>query len=113
MAIYEIRCTRNGRRYIGASGDVFIRWHQHLCMLANGYHGVDDLEADWKKYGPLCFRFRILEVIEDKSMLFDMEKKWIKRASKGNPYNTFCVTPLANHKRRGRRKGSSRLTHFK
>lgn len=74
--IYQIKCTVNGKIYIGSTIDFRHRWHQHQTRLNVGTHRNRYLQAAWKKYGSENFEFSILEFI-DKSELLEVEQKWL------------------------------------
>ena len=59
--IYEIRCTANGKRYIGSAQDVDRRWGEHSRELRGGRHANARLQNAWNKYGPESFEWVILE----------------------------------------------------
>lgn len=59
--IYEIRCTANGRRYIGSASDFRSRRATHWAQLRRSSHSNPPLQAAWNKYGESSFEWGILE----------------------------------------------------
>jgi len=59
--IYQITNKVNNRKYIGKSGNIFIRWQKHIADLSNNSHHNEKLQRDFKKYGFASFIFEILE----------------------------------------------------
>ncbi len=57
---YAIVCEPNGKRYIGATCQLYTRCSRHENLLENGTHTNKRLQADWTKYGKGAFRFEVL-----------------------------------------------------
>lgn len=74
--IYSIRNVVNGKRYIGQSVNIKVRWKQHESELKHGTHDNDYLQKSWNKYGPDNFIFEILEEC-DRQELDDKERYYI------------------------------------
>jgi predicted GIY-YIG superfamily endonuclease len=77
MGIYKIENLVNGKVYIGSSQDINKRWKQHLYSLRKGQHHSYHLQKAWEKYGEENFKFEIVEVVTDESLLITLEQKWI------------------------------------
>lgn len=58
--IYRIRCTRNGREYIGQSLNHLARKHTHLSDLYWGRHSNKALQRDFDAYGEAAFVFELI-----------------------------------------------------
>jgi group I intron endonuclease len=58
--VYLITNTANGKRYIGSSLNIERRWNQHRRALRINKHSNAHLQAAWRKYGELVFKFELL-----------------------------------------------------
>lgn len=76
--IYEIRNVVTGDHYIGMSGRVEARWHQHLRALACGRHVSTALQRAWEIDGAAAFTFRVLEIIPDLGACEERERQLIR-----------------------------------
>lgn len=90
MGVYKITNKTNGKIYIGVSTDIENRWNVHRRI----YDKVGDKEYEktlykaFRKYGLDSFEFEIIEECEDKDIMFEREKYWIKELNaKINGYN--------------------------
>lgn len=61
VGIYEIRCTKNNKIYIGSSKNIDLRLKQHLNCLKKNKHDSRYLQFAWKKYGNNAFTVKVLE----------------------------------------------------
>lgn len=73
IAVYEIVCSANGRRYVGSSVDVAHRWSQHKQYLRADTHHNYKLQRAWTKHGAAAFAFRVLEEV-GAAQLFDVAR---------------------------------------
>lgn len=71
--VYEIRCSANGKIYIGSSVHIKFRWRWHWYALSKGIHHCEHLQRCWNKFGVFAFSFRILEVVTAK----DARELWV------------------------------------
>lgn len=76
--IYKITNIINGKIYIGKSVNIKNRWGQHKRELRKNIHGSKYLQNSWNIYGEENFTFEVLEYIEDKTKLIEVEDKYIK-----------------------------------
>lgn len=60
IGIYQIVNTKNNRRYVGQSVDVWKRLTEHKSNLVRGQHDNKHLLRSWNKYGERSFRFEPL-----------------------------------------------------
>jgi len=74
--IYYIRCTGNGKIYVGQSYDIKPRWSSHLYELRQGKHYNIILQRSFDKYGEDSFEWNIITRVPVPD-LDQMEIKWI------------------------------------
>ena len=89
FGIYGITNKINGKTYVGQTGENFQRryWH-HQWKLRNNCHDNSHLQAAWNKYGEDNFEYFVIEVLDDKSKLNDLEITYIANyKSIGKSYN--------------------------
>lgn len=91
--IYLITCKANGRKYVGSAVNLDKRWRLHTAQLDAGKHGNAHLQKSWNKYGPEEFFFKVLEPVEDKSLLIEREQFYINTLSP-----EFNICKVANSK---------------
>jgi hypothetical protein len=91
--IYQIRCKRSGKIYIGSAVNLFARWHTHRQQLADGTHCNPHLQNVWIRYGAANFEFTILE-FADRDQLLRKEQDWIDRTGCADRRKGF-IKPLA------------------
>jgi group I intron endonuclease len=82
VAIYEILCLVNNKKYIGSSKNIERRFYKHKLLLNKNKHTNLFLQNSWNKHGEDNFKFSIIEIckIED---LINKECFYI------NKFNTF------------------------
>lgn len=61
VGVYMIKNRLSHKRYIGESVDINKRWHEHKRDLRKGNHHCKRLQADWKRYPEITFKFRKIE----------------------------------------------------
>lgn len=59
--IYMIRCTANGKIYIGSAINLLRRWRCHKSNLRSNTHYNEHLQRAWNKYGEQAFTMTVLE----------------------------------------------------
>lgn len=92
--VYSITNTRNNKRYIGSSCDIYGRWASHERLLIKGKHHSSHLQHAWDKYGKENFIFEILEECSQKELL-TCEQKWYDFFESGNRNNGYNMSPIA------------------
>jgi group I intron endonuclease len=75
--IYMIKCTANGKVYIGSAVCLSRRKNQHFRELRKGVHKNKHMQAAWLKHGEECFSFDILEVVERHLYLIPYEQSYM------------------------------------
>ncbi len=79
MAAYAIRCIASGEIYVGATTNVEQRFLDHKKLLVAFSHSNKRLQALWNKHGEEGFRFEVLEVVKERSLLAERERHWVKQ----------------------------------
>lgn len=102
MIISGIYCITNsisGRVYVGSARDTKQRWGAHRYKLARGTHHSPAFQRSWNKHGAAAFTFEILEIVEDRSLLFEREQCWMDMLKSWCPRTGFNVSPTAGSPR--------------
>lgn len=89
--LYYILCERNGRIYIGQSGNVSRRFYEHRCNLSAGRHYNRQLQADWREHGEAAFTFGVLSYERDLRMRSQLEQTWINTYRADDPAYGYNV----------------------
>lgn len=74
--IYKIQNLVNGKMYVGSSSKIRDRFSQHRSGLRRGIHANQKLQRAWNKYGEENFKFSIILICENDSLL-EYEQKII------------------------------------
>ena len=102
-AIYAIRCTANGKVYVGRTINIESRIRQHFAELRRGakkqsikatWHD-SNFQEDFKKYGESAFEYYILEENVPHYQAGDRELYWIneyRTTDKRYGYNRSVYT---------------------
>ena len=77
IGIYQVVCTSNGSRYVGASTNLNSRKSQHFYDLRHNKHANPRIQADYDKFGDESFYFSVLEIVKDPLILLFREQHWI------------------------------------
>lgn len=83
--IYKIRNVVNNKFYVGSTVDTRERFRTHRLRLRGNHHHCPHLQASWNKYGEDCFKFEVVEQVESKELLWEVENRWLE-ANFGKPY---------------------------
>ena len=92
--VYQIRCKRSGKIYIGSAVNLRARWQTHRQQLADGTHCNPHLQNAWIRHGAANFEFTILE-FADRDQLLRKEQDWIDRTGCVDRRKGFNIKPLA------------------
>ena len=92
--VYQIKCTSNGKIYIGSAFDIRNRCEQHRRSLRRREHPNAHLQAAWNKYGEENFEFLALETTDQNSRL-DAEQNWIDQTQSANKEFGFNIYSIA------------------
>lgn len=88
QGVYVIENIVNGKKYVGQSSNIHLRWVKHRNDLANGTHHNYKLQADWEKYGGDAFVFKVLDCTANRAHLDVLEKMYVEKFdSVKNGYN--------------------------
>lgn len=80
--VYCLECLINDKMYIGSTKMKFIRrLQEHVRQLKTDKHHNTHLQNTVSKYGLENFQFKILEIVEDISILREREKYFIDTLS--------------------------------
>ncbi len=78
MGIYKIINVVNNKFYIGSAVNFSRRKARHFSELRHNKHNNRWLQASWNKYGEASFVFAIVEEVQDKELLLEVENRWLK-----------------------------------
>jgi len=101
--VYGIKCSVNGKYYVGSSTNVKERMCRHKKDLRRGNHHSRKLQRAWDKYGENAFIFEKLEVNIPYEELVAKEQFWMdKLNSYHDGYNGYRKsTPCPSEFRNG------------
>jgi group I intron endonuclease len=85
QGIYKIINVLNDKFYIGSAVSFRKRKTRHFSELRTGKHKNRHLQHAWVKHGEQAFVFVVVEVVEDRTQLLDVENRWLK-PHVGQPY---------------------------
>lgn len=84
FGIYKITNIKNGKFYIGSTTRSFKdRFNDHARDLKNNKHKNYYLQSAYNKYGDSSFKFEILEVLENNTLVLEKEQYYI---------TTLCIS---------------------
>lgn len=67
--IYEILNLENGKRYVGSSKNIYVRFRKHLALLNRNFHPNKHLQGAFIKYGGDSFQLNVLCECDEKELL--------------------------------------------
>lgn len=109
--IYCIRCTVNGKVYIGVTYDVTQRWPTHRSKLNCSKHDNKALQADWNAYGKSAFEHSILEQFsrfDPARTRITQERHWIAKYRSEEPAYGYNVNFKVMHQEKSIREADQR-----
>lgn len=75
--IYKIINLNNGKFYVGSTNNQRERFRTHRNKLRANTHHCAHLQAAWNKYGEDAFLFKVIEEVENDSLLQAAEDIWL------------------------------------
>ena len=78
MGIYKIINVVNNKFYLGSAVNFSRRKTRHFSELRTNKHNNSKLQNAWNKYGEASFVFAIVEEVQDKALLLEVENRWLK-----------------------------------
>lgn len=75
--IYKIMCAESEKFYIGSSENIEGRWIQHKSRLKHNRHENIYMQRTYNKYGPDCFEYSIVEIVDEMINLLTIEQKYL------------------------------------
>ena len=93
--VYRIRCTVNGKVYVGSAASSFgERWQEHRRDLRQKRHHSRRLQNAWNKYGALYFVFEIVEITAPEHAVA-VEQTFIDFWKASDKKHGFNICPVA------------------
>lgn len=92
--IYAIINILNEKYYVGSAVNIKQRWYNHCTELKSNRHGNSYLQNAYNKYGADSFIFTVLEFVNDKSKLIEIETDWISEldcCNRDKGYNRCAI----------------------
>jgi len=90
--IYKITCKNNNKFYIGSSININRRLKDHVRLLRKNKHRNKYLQDSWNKYKEQNFKFEIIEMVSNISLLPIKEKEWINTTNCCNKEIGFNIS---------------------
>ena len=72
--IYRVTNLVNGKVYIGSAINLRRRKQEHFSMLKRNRHSNNYLQNSYNKHGIVNFNFEVIEYVEDKTKLINIEQ---------------------------------------
>jgi group I intron endonuclease len=103
LGIYAIIHKATGRRYVGQSNNIELRFYTHRWGLDRGVHKNPKLQSAWNKYGEAEFEFVVLEQCEADN-LTEREQSYMDESSHFNVNMVAEASPMLgrNHSEESR-----------
>jgi group I intron endonuclease len=105
--IYRITNAAAGKVYVGSSANVRGRFGAHRHLLRHRRHHNIHLQRAWDLDGEASFRFELLELVVDASLLLVREQHWIDALGAADQASGYNFCPVA-----GTRAGSKQPPDF-
>lgn len=92
--VYAIVHVSSGRRYIGSSSKMRVRWGIHRSSLRHGRHHNRRLQSDWDRHGEGAFSFVVMHVTENPRDLVSLENEQMDQA-RTQGFSLYNSAPMA------------------
>lgn len=92
--IYKITNRQNGRVYYGSALNLGVRFWHHKNGLLKQKHANQFLQHDYNKCGSDVFVFEVIEVIQDKDLLLEIEQSYLNKFFDGKKM-CYNIQPIA------------------
>lgn len=79
MGIYKIINVVDNKFYVGSAVSFSRRKTRHFSELRTQAHNNSKLQNAWNKHGEAAFIFAIVEEVQDKALLLEVENRWLKK----------------------------------
>lgn len=89
--VYTITHVASGKKYVGSTVNLRIRWAKHRRELRQGIHHNQKLTRAWAKHGADAFAFAVVEETQD---LLAREQFWMDSLQAIGPKG-FNLSPIA------------------
>jgi group I intron endonuclease len=93
--VYAIRNLNDGKVYVGGSLCISSRASHHIWHLRRSRHVNERLQSAWAADGEGCFIFKVLELINDTSLLHEREQYYLDKLGSANPALGYNISPTA------------------
>ena len=94
--IYLIQNTLDSKVYVGSSIDIERRWSDHKNLLSRSKHHSKHLQNAWNKYGVENFEFKIIELVNEPTILVEREQFWMDSIQSYDPQLGYNASTTAN-----------------
>lgn len=97
MGIYKIINVVNNKFYVGSAVNFSRRKARHFSELRHNKHNNRWLQASWNKYGEKSFVFVVVEEVQEKALLLEVENRWLEEhVGKEHCYNigVYATAPM-------------------
>jgi group I intron endonuclease len=91
--VYSIEV--GARIYVGATKNIRTRWADHIATLLGHTHDNHEMQAAFNGLGISAFRFKILELVSNRSDLGNREQFWLDHYRAMPRYRIFNTSPNA------------------
>jgi hypothetical protein len=88
LGAYAVRCTANGRVWVGVSRNLDATKNGSWFCLRGGLHQDKSLQEEWNARGESAFQYEILESLDDElnrlnveDVLKEKRNEWVARLS--------------------------------
>lgn len=85
--IYQIRNTKNDKKYIGSAKDLYTRKYVHFSLLNAGKHHSRHFQNAYNKESDKSvFVFEVIEIVNEPELLIDRELYYLNTLGKADEY---------------------------